>query len=116
MSKFIECRHIMPSGRKCRAAALRGKPFCFHHAKLHSKPVGREPRMLKTQALDDQRSLRIAVAEALSSLRSPLTDPRRAAVILYGLNLANNLIKQMRKEPHQPAKPMTEMQSLVPSP
>ena len=95
MFKFVECRHIMPTGRKCRAAALRGKPFCFHHAKLHfRKPVGREPRMLKTLALDDQRSLRTAVAEALSSLRSPLTDPRRAAVILYGLNLANNLNKQ----------------------
>jgi hypothetical protein len=108
MFKFVECRHIMPNGRKCRAAALRGKPFCYHHAKLHFRPVGREPRILKTLAFDDQRSLLAAVAEALTSLRSPLTDPRRAAVILYGLNLANNLNKQMRKEPNHPPSPTAE--------
>ena len=32
---YIECRHILPNGRKCHSPALRGKPFCFHHAKLH---------------------------------------------------------------------------------
>lgn len=96
MFKFVECRHIMTTGRKCHAAALRGKSYCYHHARLHfRKWGGRQPRMLKTLALDDPRSLRTAVAQALTSLRSPLTDRKRAAVILYGLNLANNLSKQV---------------------
>lgn len=94
MFKSVECRHIMPGGRNCHAMALRGKAFCYHHAKLHFRKPAGHTRMLKTVALDDPQSLRTAVAEALTSLRSPLTDPRRAAVILYGLNLANNLNKQ----------------------
>ncbi len=31
-----ECRHILPSGLKCRAAAVRSQPFCRHHG---SRPV-----------------------------------------------------------------------------
>lgn len=96
MFKFFECRHILPSGRKCHAPALRGKSYCYHHTKLHFRRWGsREPRMLKTRALEDPRSLQTAVAEALTALRSPLTDPKRAAVILYGLNLAKNLSRSV---------------------
>ena len=99
MFQFVECRHIMPTGRKCHAAALRGKSYCYHHAKLHfRKWATREPRMLKTVALEDPHCLTKAVAEALTALRSPLTDPKRAAVILYGLNLANDLSKRMREQ------------------
>ncbi len=32
---FIECRHIMPRGVKCKAAALRDRPYCYFHEKLH---------------------------------------------------------------------------------
>jgi hypothetical protein len=32
---FIECRHRMPNGCKCHSPALCGKPFCYHHARLH---------------------------------------------------------------------------------
>ena len=96
MFKFTECRHLMPGGRKCHAPALRGKSYCYHHTKLHFRRWGaREPRMLKTLALDNARSLQTAVAEVLTALGSPLTDPKKAAVILYGLNLANNLSKRI---------------------
>jgi hypothetical protein len=104
MFKFLECRHIMPSGRKCHSPALRGKPFCFYHAKLHFRtPSNRGPRMLKTIQVDDPHSLQAAVAETLTSLRSPLTDPYRAGVMLYGLHLANNLAKRISDCPRDEA-------------
>jgi len=28
-----ECTHILPTGRKCRALALRGHQLCFHHGR-----------------------------------------------------------------------------------
>ena len=103
MFKFVECRHVLADGRKCHAPALRGKSYCYHHTKLHFRRWGaREPRMLKTLALNDPRGLQTAVAEVLTTLRSPLTDPKRAAVILYGLNLANNLSKQTQKQTNAP--------------
>jgi hypothetical protein len=33
---FVECRHIMPRGAKCKAPALRGRPYCYFHDKLHA--------------------------------------------------------------------------------
>ena len=98
MFKFVECRHILPTGRKCHSPALRVKSYCYHHMKLQFRRWGsRDPKTLKTIAHESLSSLQTAVAEALTSLRSPLTDPKRAAVILYGLNLANNLFKQTQK-------------------
>jgi hypothetical protein len=28
---FLECRHILTSGHKCKAAALRGQQFCYSY-------------------------------------------------------------------------------------
>jgi hypothetical protein len=96
MHEFIECRHIMTNGRKCRAAALRGKPFCFHHAKLHFRGSGRPKlRVLAGSDFQDVKALRRATAKALEALSSPLVDTRRAGLLLYGLHLAANLDKRM---------------------
>lgn len=81
---FIECRHIMPTGRKCRVAALRGKPFCYYHVKLHfRKTVTRRPGKLTEPSIEGVPALKAAVAKALTALCSPLTDTRRAGLLLY---------------------------------
>jgi len=99
MFKFIECRHILPTGRKCHAAALRGKPFCFHHAKLHFRNSSTlKPRTTRA-SVEDLRGLRKAVAKALEALSSPLVDTRRAGLLLYGLHLAANLTKRAFDSP-----------------
>lgn len=95
MHKFIECRHIMTNGRKCRGAALRGKPYCFHHAKLHFRTSAK--RRLKEftgSDLHDLNALRRATAKALEALSSPMVDTRRVGLLLYGLHLAANLQKR----------------------
>jgi hypothetical protein len=92
---FIECRHILPSGRKCHCPALRGKPFCFHHTKLHFRnSATRKPGELRPLAIEDLPGLHAAVANALTALSSPLIDTRRAGLLLYGLHLAANLSKR----------------------
>ena len=95
MFKFIEFRHILAAGRKCHAAALRGKPFCFHHAKLHFRNSPTRKSRTTQPSLEDLRGLRKAVAEALEALCSPLVDTRRAGLLLYGFNLAANLSKRV---------------------
>jgi hypothetical protein len=97
MSSFIECRHILTNGRKCHSPALRGKPFCFHHTKLHFRSSAtRKPRELTQSQFGDLRGIRTAAAKALEALSSPLVDTRRAGVLLYGLHLAANLCKRTR--------------------
>jgi hypothetical protein len=106
---FIECRHILTNGRKCRAAALRGKPFCFFHAKLHfrsgpRRKCGQVPQL----GIPDLRDIQAAVNETIATLRSPLTDTRRAGVLLYGLHLAANLQKRIQTAdqlPHDSISP-----------
>jgi len=93
---FIECRHILPNGRKCHSPARRGKPFCFHHAKLHFRNAAtRKPRELTLPGLEDLRDIQTAAAKALEALSSPLVDTRRAGLLLYGLHLAANLSKRI---------------------
>ena len=94
MHQFIECRHIMTNGRKCRSAALRGRPFCFHHAKLHFRTSNtRKPKELTGADFRDIQTIRTATAKALEALSSPMVDTRRAGLLLYGLHLAANLHK-----------------------
>jgi hypothetical protein len=94
---FIECRHRMPNGCKCHSPALRGKPFCFHHAKLHLRnSTSRMP--VSQPAIEDLRGIKSAVDHAITALCSPLTDTRRAGLIIYGLNLAANLQSRLRAE------------------
>ena len=96
MQEFIECRHILTNGRKCRAAALRDKPFCFHHAKLHFlNSARRTPRELNPSGSGDLGALCRATARALEALSSPIVDSRRAGLLLYGIHLAANLEKRM---------------------
>jgi hypothetical protein len=100
MQQFIECRHIMTNGRKCRAAALRGKPFCFHHVKLHFRSSAkRRLKELTGSDFQDLNALRRATAKALEALSSPMVDARRAGLLLYGLHLAANLHKRASKPP-----------------
>ena len=93
---FIECRHILTNGCKCHSPALRGKPFCFHHAKLHFRnSATRKPRELLPPPIEDLHGIQTAVNKALTALSSPLIDMRRAGLILYGLHLAANLSKRV---------------------
>ena len=77
---FAECRHIMPTGRKCHSPALRGKPFCSQHAKLHFlSPAARRPKEIAFPDIENLPGLEAAVAKALTALSSPLTDTRPQA-------------------------------------
>ena len=97
---LIECRHILTNGRKCHSPALRGKPFCFHHATLHfRKSATRKPRELPLPTIENLHGIQTAVNKAITALSSPLIDTRRAGLLLYGLHLAANLSKCVSDQP-----------------
>jgi hypothetical protein len=45
-----KCRHIMPSGKQCRAYALRDEPFCYFHSRL--RRAAKQRRHLNHSASD----------------------------------------------------------------
>ena len=120
----IYCRHIRPSGRRCQTPALRGKPFCFHHATVNAhhrilhppddgtcnllsisdteldqirrEPIvaeyfanARGPVVLDFPPLEDANSVQLALSMVLTVLGQNRIDPRRAAAMLYNLQIAS---------------------------
>ncbi len=90
---FHECRHIKTDGLRCHAAALRGKPWCYFHAKMHRLHYANLPDSQKFQLppIEDSSSVLIAIDQVIRSLNSPYMDSRRAGLLLYGLQTAAQL-------------------------
>ncbi|HUH64171.1 MAG TPA: hypothetical protein VLZ50_14290 [Terracidiphilus sp.] len=91
-----DCRHIMPNGETCHSPALRDKPYCCFHTRLHRAPV--QPRSpnepLAIPVLEDRCAIQLALSQVLSALASGQLDPRRAALLLYGLQIASQNVER----------------------
>ena len=99
---YNECRHIMPDGRKCQAVALKDRPYCFFHNRLHHLASGRKPAPKEPPyipALEDRDSVQVALTHVLNALASSRIDPRRAGQILYGLQIAAHLAPLVARRP-----------------
>ena len=92
-----ECHHIMPSGVRCQALALRGMAYCYFHVPGRSPAQGqsrarRNP--LKLPSLADRYAVQIAMSQVLNAMASSKISPRTAGQLLYGLQTAtDNLIR-----------------------
>ena len=93
-----ECRHILPTGRKCHAVAMRGKAFCYFHmldkraparkrATAAKKKQPAEDSLLLPKALD-RTTVNTAVSRILQALAAGRIATRRGSALLYGLQLA----------------------------
>ena len=104
---FQQCRHILPSGERCRAAALRGQQYCYFHNKLHSlsNPTAGEMKSVAMPPIEDASGIQLALAQVLSALTSPSIDTRRARLMLYGLQIAAQVLSRSGvKDPAQPVR------------
>ena len=98
MSVFsCECRHIIPSGAKCRAMALRAKPYCYFHTRLHRFTAAPSPGpmdSIKIPVLEDRSAIQIAIAQVLDALCSSRLDPKRAYLFLYAIQIASKNVER----------------------
>jgi hypothetical protein len=92
---YHECRHIMPSGRKCHSPALQNQVYCYYHDNLHrySSPEAKPTAGLFP--VEDHRGIQIALTQVLTALNSPYMDTRRAGLMLSGLRLATQLANRI---------------------
>ncbi|MGA8086061.1 MAG: hypothetical protein WCA10_02070 [Terracidiphilus sp.] len=93
---FNECRHILTSGHKCKAAALRGKAFCYYHtadrryATTSTSSV--DPLLIPT--IEDAAGVQVAINQVFRGLASRRIDRRQAGVYFYGLQIAARLARK----------------------
>ena len=109
------CRHIRVSGDRCGSPALNSGVFCYYHVQLESRHRAPQPQPLETilhpmtlqdgnqrdpipaaesvqldfPPLEDRNSIQLALSMLITALAQDRLDPRRAAMILYGLQIAS---------------------------
>ena len=107
-----QCRHIKPDGRRCGSPSLRGENFCYyHHTGRRAGP--RQPQVTTTTArksstfqlpspadLAEPSGVALALGLILHKIAHNEIDPRRAGLLLYGLQIASiNLRRNHTPQP-----------------
>ena len=92
----FHCRHIFTDGLRCGSCCLRGEEFCYYHhnvrrpvpiQELESRKLHREEFVLPN--LEDRSAIQAAISEVLQRIAANEIDPRRAGLLLYGLQIAS---------------------------
>jgi hypothetical protein len=93
-TKQYQCRHIFTDGRRCASPCLRQEEFCYYHHTTR-KPV-ENPRARRTRRStfdlplpEDRSAIQSSIGEVLRRIASNDIDPRRAGLLLYGLQIAS---------------------------
>jgi len=111
------CRHIKINGERCASPALTNKPFCYFHVELERRhrrcnpsksatltvlhpmtlqdgsqrdPILAEPLpQLNLPELEDRHSIQVALSMVITALTQARIDPKLAALLFYGLQVAS---------------------------
>lgn len=89
-----ECRHIMPSGLHCQSPAMRGSSFCYFHARPQRPARPREVRIAMPDRLDG-KGTQAFIHQILRALAAGHISARRAAVLLYGIQMSSGQMPQI---------------------
>jgi hypothetical protein len=121
------CRHIKTNGRRCKSPSLGVSAFCYFHSRLlrrhrtlletgptspQSQPdnspsaAGAPPYLpealpleLDLPPLEDVESIQVSISLLVAALARNRIDSKRAAVLLYGLQLASANARLVTIEP-----------------
>jgi len=101
------CQQMKLDGEPCRAAALRGKKFCYYH--LHSGPPPEEVsnRLVIPQVqfhvplLDDATSIQATISVVCEHLLHRRLEPKKAGILLYALQVASSNLSHVNEDRNQ---------------
>jgi hypothetical protein len=93
------CRHIRTNGLQCQAPALKDNFACYFHHRLYQRHSGFRHsnqtsgslipgQHIELTALEDRASVQVALSVVINALATGQLEVKRAAVLLYGLQLA----------------------------
>jgi hypothetical protein len=104
------CRHIKTNGTRCKAPSLTGGTWCYFHSRLHQRHTSYRHNAvtrgyllpgqhIELTALEDRESVQVALSVVINALATGNLEPKRATVLLYGLQLASNNARGLHAEP-----------------
>jgi len=92
LGMYLACRHIKPNGVRCESPALRGHAFCYFHSKLHSTTrIGIEDDF-RLPLPEDAAAIQLSIARTFEALLASRIDSKKAAQLLWGLQIAAQII------------------------
>ena len=106
---YIECRHVLPSGRKCTEGLVRDSQFCYRHRNLHESlyaPPARPGTPFRMPLLEDSHGCLIGVQEVTWAMGDKRIAPNEAGIYLRAITIAKSLI------PRRPAVSRKPVRSL----
>lgn len=104
---YLECRHVPPSGQKCKYRALKGRLFCYHHGNL--RQLFEAPRPLPGTLfvfpnVEDNHGLLLATMQTLRAFSFGQLKRNEAALYLSGITIASRLVKSIQQTEIDPIR------------
>jgi hypothetical protein len=92
------CHHILPHGRHCRAAAVRGRTCCRHHldarTRFHNMARARRRTLiLRLRVAESPRDLALNRAEVNRLLGTGRLDPDAARMMRWAMELSATVLR-----------------------
>jgi len=105
---YIACRHIKTNGIRCQSPALRGHAFCYFHAKLHSSTSNSVMADIELPVPEDVASIQLSLARVQQALLSSRIDAKRAAQLLWSLQIASQNVPRKWIAPVESVESLTQ--------
>jgi hypothetical protein len=103
--KRYQCRHIFTDGHRCGSPCLRGEDLCYYHHTTRRPATHPRTRRSRRSTFEiplpeDRSAIQLSIGQVLQRIAANDIDPRRAGLLLYGLQIASlNLPKQEITKP-----------------
>ncbi len=109
--KRLQCRHIFNDGRRCGAVCLRNQEFCYYHnTTRRPAAAGDRNSTFELPLPEDRSAIQTSIGLVLQRIASNDLDPRRAGLLLYGLQIASlNLPREQHDPDRIPQPPVEEV-------
>lgn len=91
---YLACRHIKPNGLRCKSPALRGRAFCYFHARLHVPSRLGGMSDVQIPVPEDTAAIQLGLSQVFEALLTSRIDAKKAAQLLWGLQIASSNIPQ----------------------
>ena len=91
----LQCRHILTAGHRCASPCLRHEEFCYYHHTTRRPVASPNQRRRRSSTFDlahpeDRAAIQTSIGEVLRRIAANHIDPRRAGLLLYGLQIASS--------------------------
>src|SRR5712672_1733636 len=111
--KRYQCRHIFTDGHRCGSPCLRSEHLCYYHHTTRRPAQNPRTRHCRRSTFEiplpeDRSAIQHSIGQVLQRIAANDIDPRRAGLLLYGLQIASlNLPKPQRETSLATAIPET---------